>query len=475
MINVSEQRLQTTCLLFIVAVLSSFAAYWLRPVLVPFVVAVFIVSGVSPILEALQRSVASTRLMAAAIAFLVGCLLIALLMGALWASVVDLAKNAGAYQRRVEELIAETHEYIPWETSDSKDEPSQRKRLLSPRPPTPENPEGEAEVEGSGEREGDSTTGKSSPVKADSTEELPVEEPPSEEITIKETSPSEVASSPSEESADKPSDKLEIPVHLDVTLSEADGGINPGHRTVSDSFDRAVSNEFNAIKSRNPIEGFEDFVTRTLKSGVFQLSQVFLEMISTSLIVLIYVFFLLLGAPASQTSSPVWRDLDRQIRTYLSLKTIISLFTGAAFGFALWLFGIPMAVAFGMLAFLLNFIPNIGPIIASLLPLPLILLAPNGTLLWMGMAITVTFGIQFLSGNVIEPKIMGQQSDLHPIVILLALMFWGMLWGIVGMFLATPITAAIRLALLQFELTRPVAELMAGRLPGKEETTPSTA
>ncbi|QDT31706.1 AI-2E family transporter [Thalassoglobus polymorphus] len=472
MINVSEQRLQTTCLLFIVAVLSSFAAYWLRPVLVPFVVAVFIVSGVSPILEALQRSVASTRLMAAAIAFLVGCLLIALLMGALWASVVDLAKNAGAYQRRVEELITEAQDYIPWETSESADEPSRRKRLLSPRSSIPANSKDETETDG------DSASEKITVANADSknsSDDSPVEKPSPEEILIKETSPSEVASSPSEEPTGEPADKLEIPVHLDVTVSEKDGGNSSGNQLESDSLDRAVSNEFDAIKARNPIEGFEDFVTRTLKSGVFHLSQVFLEMISTSLIVLIYVFFLLLGAPASQTSSPVWRDLDRQIRTYLSLKTIISLVTGFAFGFALWIFGIPMAVAFGMLAFLLNFIPNIGPIIASLLPLPLILLAPDGTLLWMGMAITVTFGVQFLSGNVIEPKIMGQQSDLHPIVILLALMFWGMLWGIVGMFLATPITAAIRLALLQFELTRPVAEVMAGRLPGKEETTPSTA
>jgi len=110
MINISEQRLQTACLLFIVAVLAAFGAYWLRPVLLPFVVAVFIVSGVSPILEALQRSVASTRLMAAVIAFLAGCLIVATLMAALWASVVDLAENAGAYQARVEQFVVEVED-----------------------------------------------------------------------------------------------------------------------------------------------------------------------------------------------------------------------------------------------------------------------------------------------------------------------------------------------------------------------------
>ncbi len=440
MINISEQRLQTTCLLFIVAVLSSFAAYWLRPVLVPFVVAVFIVSGVSPILEALQRSVASTRLMAAAIAFLVGCLLIAILMGALWASVVDLAKNAGAYQTRVEELISEAQDYIPWDTSETSSHTRQKK------PSEESSPQESRDSEDA------------------SPEAVPPEESASGENSTSKTEEQETSSSEEQEDRENREPTENNPADQQETTNQ------PRNKSTVDTIEAGFTN----IKTKNPTERFEEFVTRTLKSGVFQLSQVFLEMISTSLIVLIYVFFLLLGAPASQTTSPVWRDLDRQIRTYLSLKTVISLFTGAAFGFALWLFGIPMAVAFGMLAFLLNFIPNIGPIIASLLPLPLIILAPDGTLLWMVMVISVTFGIQFLSGNVIEPKIMGQQSDLHPIVILLALMFWGMLWGIVGMFLATPITAAIRLALLQFELTRPVAELMAGRLPGKDESMAST-
>lgn len=364
MIQVSEQRLQTACLLFIVAVLASLSAYWLRPVLVPFVVAVFTVSGVAPILEFLQKSVASSRLMAAAIAFLAGVLVLSLLMAALWASVVDLARNAPAYQARVEKLIVKVREYLPDDrgplTPRSADDPS------SQSPPT---------------------------------------------------------------STPKP-------------------------------------------------ERIEEFTHRMVRLAVVELSKVFVDLFSTSVIVMIYVFFLLLGAPADRSTSPLIRDLDRQIRSYLSLKTVISLFTGLAFGFALWFFGVPMAIPLGMMAFLLNFIPNIGPIIASLLPLPLIILQPDAGTLWMGSVIVVTFGIQFVSGNVIEPQLMGDQSDLHPIVVLLALMFWGMLWGMVGMFLATPITAAIRIGLAQFEMTRPVAELMAGRWPAEfsaVSTEPSPA
>jgi AI-2 transport protein TqsA len=127
-----------------------------------------------------------------------------------------------------------------------------------------------------------------------------------------------------------------------------------------------------------------------------------------------------------------------------------------------------MALSFGVLAFLLNFIPNVGPIVASLLPIPLILLDPSGNIVWMVAVIAATATIQLISGNVVEPKLMGNSSDLHPVTILLALMFWGMMWGIIGMFLATPITAAIKIVLERFELTRPIASVMAGRFEERQ-------
>ena len=77
--------------------------------------------------------------------------------------------------------------------------------------------------------------------------------------------------------------------------------------------------------------------------------------------------------------------------------------------------------------------------------------------------ITIIFAIQLVSGNVVEPKLMGQSSDLHPVTILFALMFWGMMWGPIGMFLATPITAALKIILERFDQTVFIAELLAGR------------
>jgi AI-2 transport protein TqsA len=72
--------------------------------------------------------------------------------------------------------------------------------------------------------------------------------------------------------------------------------------------------------------------------------------------------------------------------------------------------------------------------------------------------------IQFVSGNVIETRIMGKSFDVSPIVLLLALMFFGLVWGILGMFLATPIVSIIKIIFQKHESTRPFAELMAGRL-----------
>jgi AI-2 transport protein TqsA len=79
-------------------------------------------------------------------------------------------------------------------------------------------------------------------------------------------------------------------------------------------------------------------------------------------------------------------------------------------------------------------------------------------------AIALPGAVQFGIGNVLEPRMMGRSLDLHPVTILLTLMFWGALWGIVGMLLAVPITAIAKLLCEKGELTRPVAELMAGRL-----------
>ena len=138
-------------------------------------------------------------------------------------------------------------------------------------------------------------------------------------------------------------------------------------------------------------------------------------------------------------------------------------------GAVLSLFGVQAAVLFGLLTFLLNFIPNVGSFISILLPIPVIWLSPDFSLATKLMAILIPAAIQFVIGNFIQPKLMGEHMKLHPVTILISLIFWGMLWGIVGAFLAVPITSIIRIACDRHPLTRPVANLMAGRLDSLRE------
>ena len=118
----------------------------------------------------------------------------------------------------------------------------------------------------------------------------------------------------------------------------------------------------------------------------------------------------------------------------------------------------------GLLTFLLNYIPNFGPLVTCILPLPLIWLSPDLSLTAMIAVSILVCGVQFVSGNVIEPRMMGSSFDLHPIVVLLALMLWYAIWGFVGMLLAVPITASLKVFLERIPRTEAVARLMAGDL-----------
>ena len=133
------------------------------------------------------------------------------------------------------------------------------------------------------------------------------------------------------------------------------------------------------------------------------------------------------------------------------------------------LFGLDLALVFGVMAFLLNFIPSIGSIIATLLPLPLAIVQFESFAMIAG-DIAVPGTVQMVIGNGIEPKLMGEGLELHPVTVVLALVFWGLIWGPVGMLLATPITAVLRIVLARSQMTRAVAELLARRLPEESKS-----
>ena len=195
------------------------------------------------------------------------------------------------------------------------------------------------------------------------------------------------------------------------------------------------------------------------------IANAFVALVSQGSIVLIFLMFLLLGGSA--TTRPVggmWAQVESRVKRYIVFKFILSGITGVLVGLILRMLGVDLAGAFGLMAFLLNFIPSIGSIVATLLPLPVVLVSPDVSGLTIILALVLPGAVQMFIGNVVEPKVMGDELDLHPVTILLSLMIWGAIWGIVGMLLATPIVAVMKIFFERSELTRPVADLLAGRL-----------
>ncbi len=204
----------------------------------------------------------------------------------------------------------------------------------------------------------------------------------------------------------------------------------------------------------------------TLGGMLVETTNAILKTLSRSLLVFIFVVYLLLGSSGPRSrSSEVWEEIQQRIKHYLMTKAAVSAATGILVGATLAFLGVDLALVFGLFAFLLNFIPAVGSVISTLLPLPVVLVSPDLSGGAAVAAILIPGGIQILFGNVIEPKVMGESLDLHPIAVLMALIFWGMIWGVVGMLLATPITAVMKILFARLEPTRSISELLAGRIP----------
>jgi len=147
--------------------------------------------------------------------------------------------------------------------------------------------------------------------------------------------------------------------------------------------------------------------------------------------------------------------IHRRISDYLILKTIVSAITGVLSYFILIFIGVDFPMFWAFLIFILNFIPNIGSLIATLFP-AFIALVQFGSL---GQFLLVLLGVGAVQvvGNFVEPKIMGTSLNLSPLVVILSLTFWGYICGIVGMMLAVPIMVIVVIVLAQFPSTRTAA------------------
>ena len=192
---------------------------------------------------------------------------------------------------------------------------------------------------------------------------------------------------------------------------------------------------------------------------------------SSGLLIVFFVVFLVAGRNPRLMRLGMYAQIRQAIRSYIVTKTTISAVAGLFVGFILWALGLKAAPLFGLLTFLLNFIPSVGSIVATLLPIPVA--ATQFSSPWMIVAVVaLPAAMHILVGNIIEPRLMGRGLELHPVTVLLALAFWGILWGPIGMVLAVPMAAVTRIILSNFETTRALGDLMAGQIPGTSPPVP---
>lgn len=147
--------------------------------------------------------------------------------------------------------------------------------------------------------------------------------------------------------------------------------------------------------------------------------------------------------------------VGRLVQQYLLMKTLSSAVIGGIVFVALKMLNVDLALLFGLLTFVLNFIPNLGSAIAMCAPLPLVLLDPTTTLDQAVSRVVIVLVVQFAIHNtlgcVLEPKLMSHGLDLHPLTVVVALTFWAFVWGIPGAVLSVPLTSVIKLLLEEFE------------------------
>jgi AI-2 transport protein TqsA len=186
------------------------------------------------------------------------------------------------------------------------------------------------------------------------------------------------------------------------------------------------------------------------------------------LILLTVVFILLEAADLPKKLRIVLRNPERSLSTiekfsqdakrYMVIKTLISAATGLVIWLWLLILGVDYPVLWGTLSFLLNYVPNIGAIIAAL-PVALLALVQLG----VGSALLTVLGfviVHIVVGNIIEPKLMGKGMSLSTLVVFLSLVFWGWVLGPIGMILSVPMTSLVKIALESYEGTRGLAFML---------------
>ncbi len=240
-------------------------------------------------------------------------------------------------------------------------------------------------------------------------------------------------------------------------------------------FDEIITSVENSIKPLG-LDLTSERVTQILNPGkilnltAYTLGQLGNAMSNATIIFFIVMFILLEmndiskkakalgGTTKSKKNFYNLSRIEKSIRHYLVIKTFTSLITGILVTFFLWIIGVEYAVLWGLIAFLLNYIPNIGSIIAAI---PAILFSWIQLGFMPAIWVTIVYAaVNTFIGYMVEPRVMGKGMGLSTLVVFLSLIIWGYILGVVGMFLSVPLTMAIKIILENNESTRPLAAIL---------------
>ena len=209
-----------------------------------------------------------------------------------------------------------------------------------------------------------------------------------------------------------------------------------------------------------------------LKDNARNISSLIIALSSKFVMTFVFLMFMLVEAPYldekiekafgknSERIKKILSTISEQVSSYLSTLTLISLATGICAWIVLTILEVRLAAGWGVLTFLLNFIPTVGSIIATIPPVVMAVIQFSPGLFKPFLVLMLLAAIQITIGNIITPKVVGDRLGVSPVVILLSLLLWGMIWGIPGALLSTPIISIIKIVCENIPALHSLAVLM---------------
>lgn len=245
----------------------------------------------------------------------------------------------------------------------------------------------------------------------------------------------------------------------------------PQYQANIENITSRLNNHFN-IDVATLLSNFaKNFEFATILSGVLS---AFTILLGNTVTIMLYLIFLLIEEkmfpekikamyPNKHEYNKIDKivtKIDKSITNYIALKTVISVITGILSYIVLLLIGLDAPFFWAFLIFILNYIPTIGSLVATVFPAIF-------TLLQFGdfdegiLVLTLVGSIQLIVGNFVEPRVMGNSLNISPLVVLITLAVWGAIWGITGMLLSVPITVILIIIMAEFPSSRPFAILLS--------------